>query len=79
MAKTDVKLRRCPRCRSYDIGWIEFVNAFTTFYQSKDGIEPIGHNGVGMVQRVEGSCLRCKHQWKARGVGQIGDLLGRGY
>lgn len=71
-------MKRCPKCRSVHVSWIETTECTTTFCQDETGVDVEGIHGVGSVTGVTGRCWHCQHEWRPRGVRQIWDLPGYG-
>lgn len=61
-------LRRCPKCRSVHVAWIERSEAFQYFDQTETGIDPIGWMDHGAIKGVVGLCRTCAHRWTPKGV-----------
>lgn len=60
------QLRRCPRCSSVRIDWIETSTTIAVYEQTEQGIHPDGLLEPGDPVRVDGRCCACGHEWRAR-------------
>ena len=77
----DEPLRRCPKCRSVDIVWIEYGTWQTEFQQDASGIDEDGNHEPGNYTHLYGVCTECRHRWRprngrGRGAVQIWDVPG---
>ena len=70
-------MKRCPKCRSFEIRWRETTDHFGYWFQDAGGaIDGEGIFEPGLARRLDGFCQNCSHSWKPRNVHQVTDLPG---
>lgn len=70
------RLRKCPKCGSPNVDWVETTDAHSTFRQNHVGIDPEGTHNYGLITGVMGLCRVCKHTWKPRNASMVTQLPG---
>lgn len=73
-------LRRCPKCRSVNITWIETTRVYMAFDQTSEGISTEGWGGgnPGAIALTGAACRDCGAKWRPRGADMVISLPGYG-